>query len=188
METRALIQSQALKLFAARGYDAIGVQEICEASGITKPTLYHHFGNKRGLLDALLHERCEPWLLRLEQATEYRGDLPGTLQRTTEVCFQFAREEPLLSGLLLALRFAPPESEARPTAARINDRQRALLLELFRRAAQQHGNMRERHAVHAEAFLGLLQTYVGMALEGRCTLNDATARQAVQHFSYGIYS
>ena len=53
-ENREMILQKALELFAGRGYDAVGVQEICAAAGITKPTLYHYFGSKRGLLDALI--------------------------------------------------------------------------------------------------------------------------------------
>ncbi len=41
-DTRARILCHALQLFASRGYDATGVQEIVEAAGVTKPTLYHY--------------------------------------------------------------------------------------------------------------------------------------------------
>ena len=37
-----------------KGYDATAVREICEAAGITKPTLYHFFGSKDGVLEALV--------------------------------------------------------------------------------------------------------------------------------------
>ena len=32
--------------FMPRGYDAVGVQEIAQKAGITKPTLYYYFGSK----------------------------------------------------------------------------------------------------------------------------------------------
>lgn len=54
MDNREKILNCALELFHARGYDAVGVQEIAETAGVTKPTLYYYFGNKRGLLEALL--------------------------------------------------------------------------------------------------------------------------------------
>ena len=40
--------------FYEKGYDAIGVQEIADAAGVTKPTLYHYFGSKYGLLQAVI--------------------------------------------------------------------------------------------------------------------------------------
>ena len=48
------ILSTALDLFAVKGYDATAVREICEAAGITKPTLYHFYGSKDGVLQALV--------------------------------------------------------------------------------------------------------------------------------------
>src|SRR6187397_1144886 len=48
------ILSTALDLFAVKGYDATSVREICEAAAITKPTLYHFFGSKDGVLQALM--------------------------------------------------------------------------------------------------------------------------------------
>ncbi|AXK37384.1 TetR/AcrR family transcriptional regulator [Streptomyces armeniacus] len=52
----------ATRLFAERGYDRTSVQEIVEASGVTKGALYHYFGSK----DDLLHE-IYGRLLRLQQ-------------------------------------------------------------------------------------------------------------------------
>ena len=54
MDNRELIVQSALELFYARGYDAVGVQEIVDKAGISKPTLYYYFGSKLGLLKVLL--------------------------------------------------------------------------------------------------------------------------------------
>ena len=51
---RSKILDRALDLFSARGYDAVGVQEVADAAGLKKPTLYHYFGSKSGLLKTLL--------------------------------------------------------------------------------------------------------------------------------------
>ena len=53
------ILSTALDLFAVKGYDATAVREICEAAGITKPTLYHFYGSKEGVLQALVKSGFE---------------------------------------------------------------------------------------------------------------------------------
>ncbi len=57
MENKENILKCALDLFYAKGYDAVGVQEIAEKAGITKPTLYYYFGSKYGLLETLLTTR-----------------------------------------------------------------------------------------------------------------------------------
>lgn len=57
MDNRERILETALELFYSRGYDAVGVQEIAEKSGVTKPTLYYYFKSKYGLLEQLLETR-----------------------------------------------------------------------------------------------------------------------------------
>jgi TetR/AcrR family transcriptional regulator len=82
VENRARIVETALELFAARGYDSVGVQEICTRAGITKPTLYHYFSSKRGVIDAVLERFVTELEERLEAVLDYRGDLPATLERS----------------------------------------------------------------------------------------------------------
>src|SRR6476661_3672226 len=58
VETRELILRQAERLFMQRGFAAvsaaISVGDVAEAVGVTKPTLYYHFGDKEGLYAAML--------------------------------------------------------------------------------------------------------------------------------------
>ncbi|MEU6151893.1 TetR/AcrR family transcriptional regulator [Actinosynnema sp. NPDC047251] len=44
------IVSAAVRLFAAKGFDATTVQEVVEAASVTKGALYHYFGSKDDLL------------------------------------------------------------------------------------------------------------------------------------------
>ena len=50
MDNRERILQCALELFYAKGYDAVGVQEIAQKAGITKPTLYYYLKNWSGHL------------------------------------------------------------------------------------------------------------------------------------------
>jgi AcrR family transcriptional regulator len=188
VDNRAEILARALDLFAARGYDAVGVQEICEAAKVTKPTLYHYFGNKRGLLATLVTEGSAPLLARLADAVAYSGDLGWTLLQITQTYFAFARSQPALYRLMLALWFAPPASEAFQMVAARNEEQQRIVEGLFARVAEQNGNMRGRQRIYAASLLGAINTRVALALNGYLELDDALARQTVQQFSYGIYS
>ena len=56
IETRRRIMSAAVALFAAQGYNASGVAEICRAAGASKGAFYHHFSSKQALFVAVLEE------------------------------------------------------------------------------------------------------------------------------------
>jgi AcrR family transcriptional regulator len=51
--TRAALIAAARPLFAARGYAGVGTEEIVRAAGLTRGALYHQFGGKRGLFEAV---------------------------------------------------------------------------------------------------------------------------------------
>jgi len=188
MENRAHLLACALDLFSARGYDAVGVQEIVETAGVTKPTLYHYFSNKRGLLDTLLEEQFQPLTAAICPASDYQRDLVMSLRRVMLAYFNFARENPSFYRLHLTLFFASPDSEPNQAVRRFTDEQYHLVEALFASAAEQHGNLRNRQGTYAATFIGLINTYIGLSLNGYITLNDPLAYQAVKQYMYGIFS
>ncbi len=52
-ELKAKLLRVALTHFAAKGYDGVQVREVAEEAGVSKPTLYYHFGSKEGLFRQL---------------------------------------------------------------------------------------------------------------------------------------
>jgi TetR/AcrR family transcriptional regulator len=180
--------TQALELWSERGYDAVGVQEIVESAGVTKPTLYHYFGSKRGLLDALIDERSAGLRDSLAAAADYRGDLVATLEAVIRAYFAFAQANPAFYRLQLAFWFAPPQSDEHQAVMARNLNQHAVLERLFEAAAADHGNMRGRHRAYAATFLGMINTYIGLWLNGYADLDDRLVYEAVHQFQHGIYS
>lgn len=55
-KTRSLILQESKKLFSARGFKAVSMQNICDATGLSKGGLYRHYGNKEEILLELLHK------------------------------------------------------------------------------------------------------------------------------------
>jgi AcrR family transcriptional regulator len=63
MENKHVIRSRAMRerllaqardLFAARGYAAVGTEEIVRAAGVTRGALYHQFRDKSALFEAVV--------------------------------------------------------------------------------------------------------------------------------------
>jgi TetR/AcrR family transcriptional regulator len=187
-DNRANILTQALELFAERGYDAVGVQEIAAAAGVTKPTLYHYFGSKAGLLEILLSSHFDLFIECVRSAALYRGDLPLTLTNVAQACFTFARQDPAFYRFQLSMNFAPPESDPAKVMRQFNENQYELIEHIFIQATNDHGNMRGRHQRYAVTFRGIIDTYIGLFLNGYIHLNDEVMVQAVHQFMHGIYS
>lgn len=57
--TKETIKSEALRLFAARGFEAVSMRDIAGAVGIQAGGIYNHFPNKQQLLYTLLAEHME---------------------------------------------------------------------------------------------------------------------------------
>ncbi|MEV0251392.1 TetR/AcrR family transcriptional regulator [Nocardia sp. NPDC050712] len=73
-ETRRTLLRESRRLFAAKGYGAVGLSEIVSAAGVTKGALYHNFSSKaevfRAVLEQVQHEVGE----RVATAAEAAAD------------------------------------------------------------------------------------------------------------------
>ena len=105
MDNRMNILQKALQLFYEKGYDAIGVQEIADAAGVTKPTLYHYFGSKYGLLEAVAREDYVQLRDGLAVRAEYAGDLPMNLERLTKFYLDFCSSHEAYYKLMMAMMY-----------------------------------------------------------------------------------
>lgn len=178
----------ATRLFAQRGYDAVGVQEIVENADLTKPTLYHYFGSKRGLLEGTLGVVWQELRDRLEGALSYAGDLPHTLESAIGAFLRFSVGHPAETRLFVALSQAPPESEGRSTIRPFQDEFTGMIRHVFERAVEQHGNMRGRESTYTASFVGTLFVYAILLIDGELSLTDDLPYRIMHQFSYGIYS
>tara|TARA_R110002126_G_scaffold22865_1_gene81051 strand:+ start:3372 stop:3947 length:576 start_codon:yes stop_codon:yes gene_type:complete len=187
-DNRTQILAHALELFSKRGYDVVGIQELVKTVGVSKPTLYHYFGSKKGLLEILIKEKLEPFKNQLALLADYKGDLPFTLRKITEHYFNFAITEPKFCRLNLSLSFPIPENEAYLVMRPWIQAQRAILEEMFKSASVDHGNMINRQHHFANSFLFFLNGQIALIYTENAKVDEQLIWNTVQQFSHGIYS
>jgi len=188
MDTRAALLSAATRLFSTHGYDAVGVQDIVEAVGVTKPSLYHHFGSKHGLIEALIEERHAALMARLRPAAGYAHDLTGTLLALLSAYLDAAADDPAFFRLWMTLLVAPPEHECFALASLRYRDQLELIEQVFDEATADHGNMRGRARRYAYTFIALVNAIAALQLSGALVADEATRFAIIHQFSHGIYS
>ena len=104
------ILQKALELFSEKGYDATSVREICEAAGITKPTLYHFYGSKEGVYRAIVEGSLERFRADMIFALSGEGSLRDQLVRMARGYVDATVRQPDLARFLMALIHNPPHS------------------------------------------------------------------------------
>ncbi|MEU6356323.1 TetR family transcriptional regulator [Streptomyces sp. NPDC047072] len=111
-QTRARIQTEALKLFRERGYEATTVQQIAQAAEVAHTTVFRYFPTKEDLVisddyDPLLYEALRAQPPRLEPVEALRAALHTILDSLPAESFAAGRErvnlmlsEPALRGAI----------------------------------------------------------------------------------------
>ena len=99
----------AMRLLEKHGPEGLTTRAVCDAVKITAPTLYYHFGDKRGLLDAVVAEGFEEFL-RVKREPDEPEDPREALLAGWDRFLGFASEKPQLYGLLVQRLGENPEA------------------------------------------------------------------------------
>jgi AcrR family transcriptional regulator len=67
-KTRAKLIRAARKAFATKGYAAASMDDLTAKAGLTRGALYHNFGDKKGLLQAVIDQIDAEMLTRMRAA------------------------------------------------------------------------------------------------------------------------
>jgi AcrR family transcriptional regulator len=158
--SRERILQAATEVFSTRGYAGAGVDRVAERSGIAKTAIYYHFGNKEGLLAAVLERAATQWIEGIRNASRQGGEPLDRLDRALAGMRAMLEERPWIYKLfqILALEVADEKPEVRATLQGIVRKARDAIT----------GGMRESLGVDvpdADAVAGvILATLDGVAL------------------------
>jgi AcrR family transcriptional regulator len=106
---RAVISQAATDLFARKGYDAVSMDEVARASGISRPVLYDHFDSKKDLYLQLLKTQRDQIVEHV--APQLRGEAPvdERLHNTLDAFFAFVQDHPFAWRTLFREAPADPD-------------------------------------------------------------------------------
>jgi AcrR family transcriptional regulator len=157
---RERLLQAAVELVAASGGNPVSTRQITERAGVTAPTLYHHFGDKDGLMEAVVARGFEEFI-RSEGSVE-RTELPiEDVKRLWDVHVQFG----VTHAQLYMLMFGNGGPSRRPAV--VVEAERLLEAELNRLAAR--GQLAVRPV---EAARAVLASNIGVTL---MLIADSTA-------------
>lgn len=128
VDTRQRILEATAELLQRSPVEPVSTRAICDAAGVTAPTLYHHFGDKDGLYDAVVTYGFESYLAA-KHALAATADPVDDLRHAWDAHVEFGVTHPALYSLMYGTARAGAGSPAAAEA-------RAVLTALLVRVAQ----------------------------------------------------
>jgi len=102
-EARRTILDAAGEIVMEEGAEAFSMRRLAARCGYTLPTIYHHFGDKPGLLEALLDERFREMVDAVQDAVSSVDDPVGTLRRMLRAFVDFGLSNPRHYQLMISM-------------------------------------------------------------------------------------
>jgi AcrR family transcriptional regulator len=100
-DKRILILRAAVRVFAAEGYEATRVGDIASEAGVAYGLVYHYFGSKEAVLEAVFREQWGRLLAAVALAAETGDDAGEQLELVVKIVLRSWRDDPDLVRLLV---------------------------------------------------------------------------------------
>src|SRR5947209_10727155 len=100
-DKRQQILSAAVRVFAAQGYEATRVGDIAKDAGVAYGLVYHYFGSKDAVLEAVFREAWGRLLAAVALAEETGDDAAEQLGLVVKIVLRAWRDDPDLVRLLV---------------------------------------------------------------------------------------
>ncbi len=93
-DVREQLLNAAFAAAVAGGVDAVSTRAVCSAVGVQAPTLYHHFGDRAGLIRAVVDRAFEEYFARKDLSTPALSTLEQEVAAGWDAHVAFARAYP----------------------------------------------------------------------------------------------
>lgn len=186
-DNKERILNIATELFAEKGFDAVGVQLICEKAEISKPTLYYYFENKSGILKEILQSNYNKLNVLLETQSryvpnikKYFEDVYPVLLRVANTYFDFAKNNRQFYAIAQSALYAPPESELHMAVKELDAAQYNIIEKMFKNMSRIHRNMCGHEKTQTWTFIGMINVYIMLN-------QNPKTEDLVHQFMHGIF-
>ena len=140
-DARRTILDATAALLVEHGFEAFSMRRLAERCGYTAPTIYHYFGDKKGLFDTLLEERLREMLDSVRRVKRSHDPVERLLA-VAQACVRFGLRNPAQIHVLTALR--PDENDLPQSSVEARE-----LIEGPLRELEQQGRLRVRDTEEA---------------------------------------
>ena len=100
-DKRRAILDAAVRVFAAQGYEAARVGDIAREAGVAYGLVYHYYGSKDAVLEAVFRESWGRMLSAISVAADSMAAPPEQLALVVKIALRSWRDDPDLVRLLV---------------------------------------------------------------------------------------
>ncbi|MXO49314.1 TetR family transcriptional regulator [Erythrobacter vulgaris] len=101
--TREKVLEAARDLIVEHGHEQVSLKEICERSGVSNGSIFHHFGSKEGIVRELFAAERAAYLGVIRNAImQYDGDPCDAFAAGTRAALHYQAKNPGSFGRLIA--------------------------------------------------------------------------------------
>lgn len=136
-DTRAMILDAVLDEVGDSGLARLSVEAVAERAGVSRQTVYRHFGNRDGMIEQAILREEHAFIDRMLAAAEGGESLQAAVQAAVTTALALARAHPVLTQLVenepssllpyLLLGGGPVVSAAKPAVEDLISRYRPQL-------------------------------------------------------------
>jgi TetR/AcrR family transcriptional regulator, fatty acid metabolism regulator protein len=100
-ERRRQILEAAVRAFARRGYHGCRVSDVAREAGVAYGLVYHYYGSKEALLDAIFRQTWGAMLATINAVEELDDPAREKVRKVTEIVLRTWRRDPDLVRVLV---------------------------------------------------------------------------------------
>ena len=185
-ETREAIKSAAMRLFTEKDFDTTSIEDIAQAAGIGKATIYGYFANKQDIFLTFCDEELEKAFARYQSDEQEDKPLIDRLVTYFMTKFKFLVKNHEFGRLLMREMLFPKEQNER--AFSHDDRYLEILEHIFTQA-QKNGEINADQPIFLIK-IHFFSLYLGLVTgwyKGYVNTLEEAERGLRQLFSQALY-